>query len=154
MTLSSLDHLTELWLQVLIEGKSPFKEATVKEKEEMYAVGFALYEKQKYNEASFFFRALATIDPSNIRFWKALGASLQMTNDLEGALNCYLATIYLIGDNQRDSILYIHAADCYFALQRKDEGLQALKMAEMGNLKDKDEKIQEHISFMRTLWDN
>lgn len=150
MSNTSFELSLQSWFTSLSEGKNPFPEASSENKEQTYALAYALYEKKKYRDASYFFRGLVTVDPKNVTYWKGLAASLQMQNDSEGALNCYLALLCLSNEQSKDPMIYIHTADCYFALQRKEQGLKALACAE--KWVDKKHPLVQHIEFMRNLW--
>lgn len=145
-----LESLVQTWFNDLLMGKNHFSEVSQEKKEQMYALGYSLYEKQKYTEASYFFRVLTTLEPGNIKFWKGLAATLQMQNNIEEALNCYLAAICLPECN--DPTIYVHVADCYFAQQKKEQGLFALNSAEKLAKKYNNTPVLQHVRFMRNQW--
>lgn len=123
----------------------------VKKIQESYTLGFFLYREQRYQEASYFFRLLVASHPSEAKYWKALGASLQMLKNYEEALNCYLNALTLHRESP-DLYLFVYAADCHFALQQKEAGLKVLK--EVGSkAKEKNEqRILKHVALMQEIW--
>lgn len=145
-----LESLVQTWFHNLLEGKKSFSEVSQEKLEHIYAFAYCLYEKQKYVEASYFFRVLATLEPENIKFWKGLASSLQMQNNFEEALNCYLAALCL--PNCKDPTIYVHVADCYFSQQKKEQGLMALNSAERLAQKHHIEPVLQHVRFMRNQW--
>src|SRR5205823_2565260 len=92
---------------------------------ELYTTAYRLYRDKHYTDASYFFRLLLVADPGRTKYWKGLGACLQMLGEHRAALNCYVLCQTLNLD-QPDPYLYIHAADCYFAIGEVESGLKAL----------------------------
>lgn len=140
------------WICQVIEGKNPFGNIPEKKLHEMYALAFALYKNKRYLESSYFFRLLVVAKPADPIFWKGFGASLQMQKNFEEALNCYLCCAHLTDKTGPDPSLYIHAADCYFALKETQAGLQALDAAKSYAKKKGNEAICKQADFMKQQW--
>lgn len=118
---------------------------------EIYTLGYHLYQDQKYEQATQFFRFLSTWTPTEGKYWKSLGAALQMQNKTEEALQCYV-NAQLLHTGQPDPYLYVYAADCYFALGEIKQGLKALEGAKMAAEEQQDKKVVQHVAFMRQQW--
>lgn len=149
----SLPSLTELntvmlkWVEQLAQAPAPTEE----KKKEIYYIAYALYRDKCYKEAIPFFRFLTIIEPGQLRYWKALAASLQMSKDYHQAICCY-GYAQALNENRPDPYLDVYQADCYFALRKAKQGLEALKAAERIAKQHKQQQILDHVAFMRTRW--
>lgn len=123
-------------------------EATV---EELGRSAFVLYQEKAYQQASEAFKVLVLAHPFEAKYWKALGACLQMQKMYEEALDCYQSAL-TFSSEPIDLSLYIHAADCYFALKQIDAGLNTLETARLYAEKRKEKRLCSHIAFMRQQW--
>lgn len=119
--------------------------------EELYAVGYDLYSRKHYRQACLVFHHLTSADPLEPKYWKGLGAALQMDKQYEQALHCY-GCVQLLLEDQPDPYVYIYIADCYWALKRPEQSLKALEGAEMSPKGSEDQKILDHVTFMRGMW--
>ena len=119
--------------------------------EEIHHIAFYLYQDQQYDKAIHFFRLLTTINPLETKYWKGLGASLQLSNKYEEAIESYISAI-LLSPIKPDPYLYIHAADCYFALNRVKQGLKALDGARASAKEQKNTQVVNHTLLMQELW--
>lgn len=137
------------WAQQTIETKESLSHPV--EVDSLYSIAYQLYQRKEYLEALPFFKILVQAEPKNGKFWKALGSCLQMLKEYESALNCY-TTAQILNGQQEDLLLYVHAADCYFALQEIEKGLKTLNKACQQAKKNKNDVIQQHVQFMRELW--
>lgn len=140
------------WMNLANEEKGPFAAISKEKKDEIYALAYMLYQNQQYQEASTLFRLLIEAHPSEAKFWKGLGACLQMQKDYDEALNCYSCSAYFSSQNQLDPYLYVYAADCHFALKQIDAGLKALEAARSNAKKMNNQRILQHVSFMQQVW--
>ncbi len=118
---------------------------------EIHSMAYVYYKNQCYREADALFRILVINEPQNSKYWKGLGACLQMKKNYQGALNCYKRIQDLL-NNQSDAYLDIHCADCYFALGQIANGLKTLHSARQKALKSSDKKVLKHVAFMRGRW--
>lgn len=155
--------LTESFAQFetdLIEWISQFTQTTginhsfdvpSQKEKELYYIAYHLYRDQQYREASYFFRFLVMAHPLEPKYWKGLGACLQMKQEYADALNCYRYTQLLYRD-QPDPYLYLYSADCYFALKDIANGLKALEAARLSGEKTCDARILKHVALMKALW--
>lgn len=128
-----------------------FKKISEKKVEELHSMAYVYYQNQRYREADALFRLLVTIDPQVFQYWKGLGACLQMKKNYEGALNCYECAQNLLKDLP-DPYLYVHIADCHFAMKELDKGFQVLELAKKRAKKTNEKKIIRHVSFMHERW--
>jgi type III secretion system low calcium response chaperone LcrH/SycD len=149
--LSHFESQTTELLHQLSEGQNPFAHLSEEKIQEIHALALFLYRNQHYQNASHFFRLLIASRPSKAKYWKGFGACLQMQQDYEQALNCYISSQYL-NQEQPDPYLYLHAADCHFALDQIEAGLNALEAARLIAEEKKDRRILKHVALMRELW--
>lgn len=91
--------------------------------EDIYASGYALYEGGKYREAADCFRVLTLEEPSESRHWMGLAAAHQMLAEYELALQAYACAADL---HPQNPYTHLHAAECFFALGKKDDAAEAL----------------------------
>ena len=136
----------------VVAGQNPYAQVSEEKIKEIYALAYLLYHNQHYGQSSHFFRLLVMMRPSEAKFWKGFGASLQMQKDYEEALSCYLCCSHFMSQKQPDPHLYVHVADCYFALKQVKEGLKALEAAHLIAKKTHDRQILQHVAFMRNQW--
>jgi secretion system chaperone SscA len=147
-------HFEEEMLDVMKDVKQDvdllkiFTPAKVKE---LYTVAYQLYRDQHYTDASYFFRFLLLSNPKESKYWKGLGACLQMTSEYQQALNCYICC-QLLDKDQPDPYMYLHAADCYFALGQIEHGLKALDAAHLGAQEKMDTQVMNHVILMKEMW--
>jgi type III secretion system low calcium response chaperone LcrH/SycD len=152
MSHESLNEFEALLVKWQQEGPiEPLPHMTPERTKEVYYIAYRLYRDQRYEEAVYFFRLLTVANPFDTRYWKGLGACLQMQKQYEEAINCYICT-QLLKSNEPDPYVYVHAADCYFALGRKEEGLQALKGAQWHAEEQGEERVLTHIALMHDRW--
>lgn len=127
------------------------KAFTLEETKKTYYMAYQLYQKQHYREAVHFFRYLTLIDATETKYWIGLGASLQMQKEYQRALESYVCAQALHGD-QPDPYLYLHAADCYFALNQIEQGLKALEGAKESAKKKNNKQVLNHVDLMTKVW--
>jgi len=137
----------------LSKEKSEILPQLSKEKsEEIYALAYTLYENLRYEDAGHFFRLLVASNPSEPKFWKGLGATMQMQKDYDEALNCYCCCLQFSVQKQPDPYLYLQTADCHFALKQVDEGLNTLDVAHLIAKKIGDKRVLQHVALMQQVW--
>lgn len=149
--LNAMDSHFLTWVQEMSEGTSPFSHLPEKNLKEGYALAHALYGQKHYQEAGLFFRFLSVARPLEAKYWKGLGACFQMQKEYEHALDCYGWAEQLQG-SEVDPALYVHQADCHFALNEKEAGLQALKIAEIRAKQVCHQPILTHLQLMQECW--
>lgn len=141
------------WAHLLAEGKNPYSAVAEEKIEEMHALAYFLYGQQHYLDASYIFRQLTIARPSEAKYWKGLGACLQMLKDYNDALNCYVSAQLLNGESP-DPYLYLYAADCYLALKEVKSGFKALEAAKIQAKKINDQRVLQHVKLMNEMWSN
>lgn len=114
----------------------------------MHQLAYVYYKNQCYPEAEALFSILVHAASENNKFWKGLGACLQMKKCYQAALKCYEKA----GVLQPDAYLDIHSSDCHFALGQTEAGLKKLSEARQKALQTDDKKILKHVAFMRSRW--
>lgn len=139
------------WAHQAAEGKNPYSLAPEEKIKELYALAYFLYGQQHYLEASHLFRLLAAARPSEPKYWKGLGACLQVLKEYDEALNCY-ASAQMLYRAQTDPYLYLHSADCYIALKEVKNAFKALDAAHKRAEITKDKRVLQHVKLMREMW--
>lgn len=139
------------WVDQLFVGHGSLNEITEEQVQEMHLFAYLLYRDQRYQEASYFFRLLVVARPTEAKYWKGLGACLQVLKAYEEALSCYMCWQMTTRD-QPNSYLYVHVADCYFALKQVPAGLRALEAANLIAEKTHQPHVIQHVTFMRQIW--
>jgi type III secretion system low calcium response chaperone LcrH/SycD len=134
------------------EGQHSFAQLSEEKIQELNALAYWLYQNQHYSESSHFFRLLVMVRPLEAKFWKGLGACLQIQKDYEEALYCYFCCSQQMAQNQADPYVYVQTADCYFALKQVDEGLKALEAAHFIAKNIQDERVLQHVAVMQQRW--
>lgn len=134
-----------------VDQREFFQKVSEKRINDLHSMAYIYYQNHYYLEADSCFRLLVTINPQESKFWKGLGACLQMKKNYEGALNCYRCAQSLLKEKP-NSYLYLHIADCHFAMKNLQEGFLALELAQKIAKKTKDQKVINHISFMNERW--
>lgn len=145
------DYLDE-GLQFLIEGNYLSHEVPEKNIQDGYALAYQLYQNKLYQQASFYFRVLVTACPTEGKFWKGLAASLQMQKEYHESLNCYMSCLQISSRYGSDPYFFVQIADCHFALKNVKEGLEVLEIARTLANKSKDNKVLNHVKFMKEAW--
>lgn len=144
------NHLVE-WIDQLAAGQNPLGHVAEEKIQEIHSIAFWLYHEKHYQEAGHFFRLLVVSRPSEPKYWKGFGACLQMQKNYEEAINCYMSAQILKG-KQTDPYLYVHVADCYFALKQADAGWKALGAAYLRAKATNDRRVLQHVALMRDIW--
>jgi secretion system chaperone SscA len=139
------------WIDQIAHGKNPYGEISEEKIEEVYALAYFLYKQKHFFDAASLFRQLTISGPSVSKYWKGLGACLQLEKEYEEALHCYAAA-QLLNDKNKDPTLYVHAADCYFALGDKKNGRLALRSAARYAEKQDDHRLLHHLKLMTEIW--
>jgi type III secretion system low calcium response chaperone LcrH/SycD len=139
------------WIKEVNEGTNSLSQMTEEKIQDLYFLAFSLYREERYQDASYFFRLLAVAQPSDAKNWKGLGACLQMVQEYEDALHCYMSA-QILNQEKPDPYLYVHAADCYFALKQKESGLKTLEAARLAAEETQDRRVLQHVALMRELW--
>ncbi len=119
--------------------------------EENYRSAFALYQEKAYQRATEMFKLLVLARPFEAKYWKALGACLQMQKAYEEALSCYSSAL-AFSSKPIDLSLYVYAADCYFALKQIEAGLKTLETASLYAKEGQEARLLHHLGFMREQW--
>lgn len=135
----------------MLQEQHPFLEVSENKIQETYRLAYDLYSQRHYQDAGHFFRFLVLLRPAEAKFWKGLGACLQMQKEYEQALDCYFC-VEKLAQKPLDAYFYIHTADCYFALKKVKAGLKALEVARLKALKTHDQRVLKHVTLMHELW--
>ena len=96
------------------------------EMEELYAEAYGCYEEDAFKAASNGFRFLIILDPFVPRYWMGLGASLQLLERFEKALQAYAVVTLLVSKNPAP---HLYAHECYKAMGEEKEAELALQLA-------------------------
>lgn len=119
--------------------------------EGIYHYAYQYYIHGKYPEAVKFFRFLTLVDTQQKKHWMGLGAALQMSKEYEEALHTYSVSAIL---EERDPYVHLYAADCFFALDRVNEGLGALESAiKAAKMKKLYQSLLPELEVLREAWE-
>ncbi|ADI38097.1 type III secretion specific chlamydia chaperone 3 [Waddlia chondrophila 2032/99] len=91
-----------------------------------YHAAYHLLEHEKYTDAADAFLFLVTLNPKNPEFWLGLGMSTQMCGNFEDAIDAYEMVAFYKPD---DPVPYFYLAKCLFAVNERENALQALDLA-------------------------
>jgi secretion system chaperone SscA len=146
---SEIENQIESWWQQ--NNTLPHPSLGSKNVDELYEIAYRLYQNQHYQQAIDFFRLLTAIKPFESKYWKGLGAALQMTQEYQLAIESYICA-QTVGKGKPDPYLFIYAADCYFALGQIEDGLNALKGAQWSAEEEQETRALQHVALMRQRW--
>ena len=94
--------------------------------EMIYSQAYRLYNTGKYREASYLFRLLLFLDPTEAKYALGLAACFHMMKEFDNAVQTYT----LVGVLDSNSPLpYFHVSDCYLQVGDKVSALISLDMA-------------------------
>jgi secretion system chaperone SscA len=139
------------WYTQLAKGDNPYANVTEEKIQEMHGLAYLHYQKKNYFESGNVYRLLAIARPSEAKYWKGLGACLQLQQQYQEALDCYLSA-QILNKKAPDPHLYLHAADCYFGMNQIKSGLNALAAAQARAKELNDGPIIKHVKLMREFW--
>lgn len=115
------------------------------EAECLYGAASQAYEAGVYAEAQEKFQLLVRGSPLEAKYWHGFAASYQVERRFEEAMQGWSMVILL---DQKDATAYFHAAECLFALGKKEEAQKALLLAEEkdnGVLQKNIEKLGKYL---------
>jgi type III secretion system low calcium response chaperone LcrH/SycD len=121
------------------------KTMTFEEAESIYEFASDLYEAGHYQKASPLFQTVATFCPLEYKNWFGLASSLQMEARYEEALTAWTMTACLC---EKDASPYLHVAECYLSLKKREEALNALYLALPISCSEMTKKIEGMISLI------
>jgi type III secretion system low calcium response chaperone LcrH/SycD len=120
--------------------------------EELYCCAYHYYECGKYSEGIDFFNLLTQMDPESTANWIGLGACHHMLKNYNEALLAYSTALVL---DQNNPTVYLHAANCCFALKHLAEGFEALDVVESIAQKNPEhERLLIEVDLLREVWSN
>ncbi|MBA3723124.1 MAG: tetratricopeptide repeat protein [Parachlamydiaceae bacterium] len=126
---------------------------TLDKENDLYAIAYGFYQDQEYQKSIDSFRLLTALKPFEQKYWKGLGASLQMNEDYEQAIESYFCA-QILSKSKADPYLYVYASDCYFTLGQIQDGLKALEGAKLSASEQKNAQVLKHVAIMRERWSN
>lgn len=91
-----------------------------------YKIASDLYHQADYKNAAAVFSYLTTLNPYDYRFWMGLGFAKQSERLYEEAIVSYTAAGAI---DPEQPLPYLHAAQCFYALQLKEMSLENLQKA-------------------------
>lgn len=118
----------EIFNTILETGKVP-TEALGFNKERIdasYGQAYRLYNTGKYGDASYIFRLLIFLDPTEAKYYLGLAACFHMLKEYSAAAQVYIACSALEAENP---IPFFHASDCYIQMRDRASALLMLEMA-------------------------
>lgn len=110
--------------------------------ENLYAKGYAHYEKKEWDYAADCFRELCLIAPKDPRSWDALGKTLQEAESFQEAQRAFDMAAFL---KPTDPYPMLHTAECLLSM-----ALRALDQAKQ-NVDDAD-PLKGRIEVLKQQW--
>ena len=112
----------------------------------LYSIAYAEIERKKYSDALPLFQLLTFHEVTQQTYWMGLGMAYQGVKDYKNALEAYSKAANLGLDNP-----YVHykAAECYFALNQKDNALKALTCADRALKYNPEKPLQAQVDLLR-----
>lgn len=118
----------------------------------LYTLAYNAYERREYAEGVHFFRMLTLMECHIQKHWIGLAACYQMQNQFDEAVPAYSVAAVIDPANPQ---VHLHAAECLFALGRKEEGENALISAEHYISNDASHgSLRSELDFIRKKWNN
>jgi type III secretion system low calcium response chaperone LcrH/SycD len=94
--------------------------------QEFYEAAYHLFNKGRFEDAGNAFLFLVTLDPHNFEYWLGLGASAQMMDHIDEAIDAYeMAAYYRI----ESPLPYFYLARCFYLKRDYISALEALHLA-------------------------
>lgn len=115
----------------------------------LYGLAYAQIERNAFKEALSLFRLLTFQKVDQQNYWIGLGMACQGTKDYKEALRAYTKAANLGADNPH---VHLKAAECYIALNLKQEALKALTCADHALRFNPDDALQAQVDLLRTIW--
>jgi secretion system chaperone SscA len=150
----SLGHWKELnlqWIKGVKEGKPLYSDLSEEQIQNAYHSAYDLYKKKNYSQALYFFQVLTWLRPLDKKYWKGLGACQQVLKNYFDALQSYQCFQELCQD-QIDLYVSIHQADCLFALDQVDKGLELLQATRLHAEAAENRQVIYHVCLMHDIW--
>jgi type III secretion system low calcium response chaperone LcrH/SycD len=120
----------------------------------LYQRAHAYYASGKFEDAEGVFRLLTTIAPAQSDFWFALGATFQLQRKFKDAIDSFGAAA-LLDKKELNPFPHAHAADCFWAMDEKENATIALKSALAIAKKDsKHHAFVEKLQLLHNRWTN
>lgn len=141
-----VDDATEIMTTILQTGKIP-TEALGFSKERIdatYSQAYRLYNTGKYADASYLFRLLVFLNPTDPKYYLGLAACFHMLKEYSAAAQVYMACAVIDIDSP---IPHFHASDCYIQMRDRASALLVLELA----VKRAGEKPEYQILKQRAL---
>ncbi len=114
------------------------------EKEGLYALAFDAYTCENYSEGIKIFKYLTTTSSLTAKYWKGLASCLQLTQQLQEALNCWSMAALL---DEHDPMPHFHAAQCFIALNNSEDALKAITVAQ--EMAPFDKNLQSNLNQLK-----
>lgn len=102
-------------------------EITHEEMDSLYAEAYRFYDEDDYVSSADLFRWLVILNPFIFKYWMGLGASLQLIDHKEKALECYAVASLLSTDAAGP---HAYACQIYCSLGVIDEAKKAFNLAQ------------------------
>jgi type III secretion system low calcium response chaperone LcrH/SycD len=147
-TEQTLQHIIEKIESGISLGKNEMSQDMF---DSLYAYAYHLYQNGKYEKSQSFFRFLTLLNIKEPKFWMGLGASDQMLQNYNAAIESYNIALRL---NEANPYAYFVIADCYIATGLIGLALEFLETAErLFGDQEKYKNLMTHIEIIRQAWD-
>ncbi len=113
--------------------------------EELYGMAYLLFQQGKYPYAVHTFRLLTALAPEDSRIWFGLGASLQMSQAYQEAIEAFiLADAWSTTKDPRPPF---HAAECCISMGKNKEAQKALVEAKKRAINENTPPLLDRITL-------
>lgn len=125
----------------------PFSEESL---EVLYALAHTHYNGGKFQEASDLFFLLTKQARDLRKGWMGYAASLQMLKRFDEAIAAYGWAAIL---DENDPYVHFYAAECFWAMENKDNALLALQSARnVAQASAKHSQLDEQLKLLESTW--
>lgn len=123
---------------------APFSERAI---DQIYEKAYYFYKNGNIPQAIRLFQTLVFHRPLEPIYWEGLASSLFVHKEYKLSLKAWAMVVIFAPENSR---AHLYAAECYFTLDQKKEGLKALKEAKKGLLKET--ATLSRIELLEEIW--
>lgn len=123
-----INQTTEILTTILKTGTVP-TEALGFSRERIdntYSQAYRLYNTGKYEDASYLFRMLVFLEPTDPKHYLGLAACFHMMKEYAGAVQVYMSCSAIDGESP---LPFFHASDCYLQMGDKLSAILMLELA-------------------------
>ncbi len=113
----------------------------------LYNLGYKFYGVDDFPKSEKIFRRLVVAKPFDVRYWQALGSTLQMQKNYENALLAWSMCALL---NKEAPEYHLYAACCLKSQGESDQAIKALTLAD--KIAKEDSPFRGKIQAYKEAW--